>query len=91
MKYYTYKIDFSNNLNEGTVPSNIDGGFEYEPFRLVGYSLNSLNLVDLEKWEVSEITQEEAINFALKINPDMSLNENGRISAPSTPVINSPL
>jgi len=79
MKYYTYKIDFSDNSNEGTAPSNIQGGFEYEPYLLVGYGEDNTSITGLEKWNVTEITQEYALELAKNINKNMVVQDDGRI------------
>lgn len=79
MKYYTYKIDFNDSPVDGTTPSVIQGGFEYEPHLLVGYSEDNLSTLGLEKWNVKEITLEEALILAKQVNENMVVQDDGRI------------
>ena len=88
MRYATWKIDFSDDPNQGTGPEasvavgKIEGGFEKGPFEIVGYVSDDAVITGLEKWEVTEITQEEALDYALALNAKAFLNENGHISSP---------
>ena len=86
MRYATWKIDFSDDANQGTGPESfvtvgkIEGGFEKAPFEIVGYVSDDAVITGLEKWEVTEITQEEALNYCLALNSESFIDSNGRIS-----------
>lgn len=88
MKYFTWVLNFDDNSNEGTGPESsvtqgtLSGGFEFLPFNIVGYGDTHTNINGLEKWQVTEITQEEALSKALSLNPECYLDDYEFISSP---------
>lgn len=88
MRYATWKVDFSDNRKEGTTPEafiklgNLEGYAYIAPFTIMGYVSDDADLTDLEKWEVTEITSEEALVFAKIDHADSLINENGFIIKP---------
>jgi hypothetical protein len=88
MRYATWKVDFSDNPKEGTTPERfvksgtLEGYTYVAPFTIMGYVSDDADLSDLEKWEVSEITSEEALAFAKIDHANSSINENGFITKP---------
>lgn len=88
MRYATWKIDFSNNSNDGTTPEkfvksgNLEGYAYIAPFTVMGYVSDDADLSDLEKWEVTEITLEEALAFAKINDVDSSINDDGYFTKP---------
>lgn len=49
---------------------------------ILGYLSEEVNEADFTNWELKNITQEEALAFALAINPEAYLLESGKIGAP---------
>ena len=90
MRYATWKIDFSKESNYGTGPETqitsgeIKGGFEISPFFILGYVSDDAIITNLNQWEVTEVTPQEALDFALSLNPEAFISENGYILSPST-------
>jgi hypothetical protein len=88
MRYATWKVNFEDNPKEGTTPErfvklgNLDSYIYVAPFTIMGYVSDDADLSDLEKWEVSEITSEEALAFAKIDHADSLINENGFITKP---------
>jgi hypothetical protein len=93
MNYATWKLNFQN-PNYGTGPEDriADLGFGAEGAwvqgqaenggTILGYLTEPVDETELTDWEVTNITQEEAIEFCLAINPQAYLLPDGKISAP---------
>ena len=88
MRYATWKIDFSDSELEGSGPESsittgkMEGGASISPFFILGYLSSEADISDLQKWHVTEITQAEALDLALTINPECYLTDDGYISSP---------
>jgi len=89
MKYATWKIYFPTNSNEGYTPEPIirerggtaEGGLATNTL-IIGYVSDNADLTNLEQYEATEITQQQALNLAKEFNADCYLNDNGRINYP---------
>lgn len=87
MKYFTWNTVFDN-LGCGTTPESsvvigtLEGGFEYEGTSIVGYGSDDVDISNLDKWSVIEISQNEVLNFAKSLNSKCYLNDQGKIQAP---------
>lgn len=87
MKYATWVIDFDGKYGTGPEPyiaeqgGQADGHFTegniLEGARILGYFTG--NPSDLEKWQFTELTQQEALDFALAVDNTASIAEDGRI------------
>lgn len=88
MRYAKWKINFSDNPNEGTGPDSfvisgtVEGGFEIAPFEIVGYLSDDVEISEFHKWEMTELSQEQALELALESNKEAFITEAGRISIP---------
>ena len=51
----------------------------------IGYLTATVTLTDLETWDVSEVTESEALTFCQAIWGDAEVQSNGRISSPPDP------
>lgn len=51
----------------------------------IGYLTATATLTDLETWDVSEVTESEALTFCQAIWGDAEVQSNGRISSPPDP------
>ena len=93
MNYAIWKLNFDN-PKYGTGPENkiaelgswaeaswVDGVVEENGF-ILGYLDGTQDEIELEPWGFQNITQEEALDFCLAINPEAFLQEDGRISSP---------
>ena len=93
MNYATWKLNFTNpdygtgpedeiaqvgGFAEGSWVNGIleDGGV------VIGYVDSPKDELELSAWEFQNISQEEALDFCLSINPEAYLLEDGRITAP---------
>jgi len=93
MNYATWKLNFTD-PNHGTGPEEKIGelGFGAEASwvagqvenggTVLGYVTEPVDETELTTWEVNNITQTEALEFALAINPAAYLLTDGRITAP---------
>ena len=94
MKYVKWSVFFEPNAIEGYTPETIirtrggwaEGGLSITTFDIIGYTSDDADITGLEKYNVEEITQEEALAAAQAINPDCTLSANGKISTPA-PVV----
>jgi hypothetical protein len=93
MNYATWKLNFSD-PKYGTGPEDaiselggtaegawVDGAAE-DGATIIGYVSSPQDEVQLFTWQFQNISQEEALDYCLSINPDAYLLEDGRISAP---------
>jgi hypothetical protein len=99
MKYYTFKLDWTN-PNEGTNPSNFVNvdGIRFEPSFCVGDEPNALhyaylisgeiNTNDLTQWEVTEVTVEDMLLAAQTVVSDAYLVD-GKVNFPSGNIFNN--
>jgi hypothetical protein len=93
MKYATWKLNFSN-LEYGTGPEyaiakqgvQAEGGWvngEVENgATILGYLTDAVDESKLTSWQVENLSEAEALDFALAINPEAYLLPDGRITAP---------
>jgi len=93
MNYATWKLNFTN-PNYGTGPEDkiAELGFSAEGGWLageaenggtiLGYVTEPLNELELSAWDFTNISQMEALDFALAINPNAFLTAEGKINAP---------
>jgi hypothetical protein len=93
MNYATWKLNFSN-PNYGTGPEDkiAELGFGAEAAwaagqvenggTILGYVTEPVDESQLTAWEATNITEAEAIEFCLAINPEAYLLPDGRITAP---------
>jgi hypothetical protein len=93
MNYATWKLNFAD-PKYGTGPEDkiADLGFGAEAAwvngqaenggTILGYLTEPVDESELTVWEVQNITQAEALDFCLAINPEAYLLEDGRIAAP---------
>ena len=51
----------------------------------IGYLTATATLTDLETWDLSEVTESEALTFCQAIWGDAEVQSNGRISSPPDP------
>jgi len=93
MNYATWKLNFTD-PNYGTGPEDkiaelgsgaeggwVDGQAE-NGGTILGYLTQPVDESELTVWEVQNITQAEALDFCLAINPEAYLLDDGRIAAP---------
>jgi len=93
MNYATWKLNFTD-PNYGTGPEYKIGelGFAAEGAwvagevenggTILGYVTEPVDEAKLTAWEVTNITEAEALEFCLAINPEAYLLPDGRITAP---------
>jgi hypothetical protein len=93
VNYATWKLNFAN-PNYGTGPEDkiAELGFSAEGAwvageienggTVLGYVTEPVDESQLTAWEVTNITEAEALEFCLAINPEAYLLPNGRITAP---------
>jgi hypothetical protein len=93
MNYATWKLNFTN-PEYGTGPEEAiaDLGFGAEASwvsgevenggTVLGYVTEPLDESELTTWQVTNITQAEALDFCLAINADAYLLPDGKITAP---------
>ena len=93
MNYATWKLNFDN-PNYGTGPEDkiAELGFGAEGAwvagvvenggTILGYVTEPVDESQLTAWEVTNITEPEALEFCLAINPEAYLLDDGRITAP---------
>jgi hypothetical protein len=94
VNYATWKLNFTN-PNYGTGPEDkiAELGFgaegawvAEEPEKggiILGYVTEPVDESELTAWEVTNLTEAEALEFCLAINPEAYLLPDGRITAPS--------
>jgi hypothetical protein len=93
MNYATWKLNFEN-PEYGTGPEDaiaqegahaeagwVDGVAE-DGGIIIGYVSSPQDEVKLKTWDFQNITQEEALDYCLSINPEAYILEDGRITAP---------
>ena len=93
MNYATWKLNFTNS-NYGTGPEQkiaelgfgaegawADGQVE-EGATILGYVTGPIDKLQLTPWEVTNLTEAEALEFCLAINPEAYLLPDGRITVP---------
>jgi hypothetical protein len=93
LNYATWKLNFAN-PDYGTGPEDTiaDLGFGAEGAWaagevenggiILGYVTEALDETQLTTWQVTNITQAQALDFCLAINPNAYLLADGRITAP---------
>ncbi len=93
MNYATWQLNFVN-PNYGTGPEEriAELGFGAEGAWvlgeaesggiIMGYVTEPQDEAELSLWSFSNITQAQALDFCLAINPDANLLDNGRIVSP---------
>jgi hypothetical protein len=93
MNYATWKLNFID-PNYGTGPESkiSELGFGAEGAwvagevenngTILGYVTEPVDETELTTWEVKNITQAEALDFCLAINPEAYLLPDGKIAAP---------
>lgn len=98
MNYTTWKLNFTDpkygtgpedkiaELGFGAEGAWADGSVE-SGATILGYVTEPVDESELTPWEVKNITQAEALDFCLAINPEAYLLDNGKISVPYEPVI----
>ena len=96
MNYATWKLNFAN-PDYGTGPEDkiAELGFSAEGAwvageienggTILGYVSEQLDEEELATWELSNITQEEALDFCIAINPEAYVTDDGRITIPYEP------
>jgi hypothetical protein len=93
MNYATWKLNFTD-PKYGTGPEDkvselgfqaeaawVDGQIE-NGGTIVGYLTEPQDETELTPWQFKNISQLEALEFCLAINPEAQLLENGKIAAP---------
>ena len=76
MRYGTWNILFEDQI--GTVPDRLSGSFFITNASLAGYLPEDLDISMYKKWNVKEITAEEFLSLALKVNSTARL-EDGKL------------
>ena len=95
MKYVKWSVFFEPNSTEGYTPEVIirtkggwaEGGFAISTFDIIGYVSDDADLTGLSDYKVQEITQAEALTAAQAINPECTIGDNGKITAPINDLI----
>jgi hypothetical protein len=93
MNYATWKLNFTDpNYGTGPEAKIVELGFDAEGAwvagqletggTVLGYVTEPQDESELSAWYFTNITEAEALDFALAINPDAKLLSNGRITAP---------
>lgn len=90
MKYLTWKLIWENNYGYGPESDAAKKGYHMEASEfsdadlsdglILGYFFGDLNISEFEKWSVSELSQEDALSFALDRNPNAYITDNNYIS-----------
>ena len=98
MNYATWKLNFTD-PKYGTGPEDkiaelgfgAEGGWILGEAEnggtILGYVTEAVDESELTTWEVANITQAEALEFCLSINPEAYLLPDGRITAPREDLI----
>ena len=98
MNYATWKLNFTD-PKYGTGPEDriAELGFGAEAGwvagqaenggTILGYVTEPVDETELRTWEVKNITQAEALDFCLAINPGAYFLDDGRITAPYEEII----
>lgn len=93
MNYATWKLNFANpeygtgpedtiaDLGYGAEGAWVAGGAENGGI-ILGYLTEPIDETQLTTWQVKNITQSQALDFCLAINPEAYLLDDGRITAP---------
>ena len=89
MKYATWKIYFPTNSNEGYTPEptirerggTAEGALANGDL-IIGYISDNADLTNLEQYEATEITEQQALNLAKQVNSDCYMDNEGRIKYP---------
>jgi len=89
MNYATWKLNFID-PNYGTGPEDTifdlgivaEGGWPGKDNVILGYLSEEVDEMELNLWEVKNLTEEEALEFCQSINPEAFLLPDGRITAP---------
>ena len=93
MNYATWKLNFTDpkygtgpedkiaELGLGAEASWVAGEVENNG-TILGYVTEPVDETELTTWEVTNITEGEALSFCLAINPEAYLLPDGRITAP---------
>jgi hypothetical protein len=93
MNYATWKLNF-NNAKYGTGPEDVisqlggwaEGGWvdgvPENGGTIIGYVSSPQDELELEPWEFQNISQEEALDYCLSIDPEAYILDDGRITAP---------
>jgi len=91
MTYATWKLNFTDpNYGTGPEPAIVKQGATAEGAhtngdvttgaKILGYFTG--NPKNLAAWDFEELTQEQALDFVLSVNPDAYFLDDGRIVAP---------
>jgi hypothetical protein len=98
MNYATWKLNFTN-PNYGTGPEDkiaklgfgAEGGWVLGEAEnggtILGYLTEAVDESELTAWEVTNITEAEALEFCRAINAEAYLLDDGRITAPIGDII----
>jgi hypothetical protein len=93
MNYATWKLNFADpkygtgpedriaELGLGAEGAWVSGSVE-NGGTILGYVTEPVDETELTTWQVTNITQAEALNFCLALNPEAYLLADGRIAAP---------
>jgi hypothetical protein len=93
LNYATWKLNWAD-PNYGTGPEDriaelgfgAEGGWAEADIenqgKIMGYVTEPVDETELTPWQVTNITQAEALDFCLAINPEAYLLPDGRITAP---------
>jgi hypothetical protein len=93
MNYATWKLNFTD-PNHGTGPEEkiaelgfgaegawADGSLE-QGATIMGYVTEAQDEAELALWDFQNITEQEALDFCLAINPEAYVGDDGKIAAP---------
>lgn len=93
MKYVTWMLYWEPDAHYGSGPEPVilerggsaEGAFYsgadvHDP--IVGYVYGDVSLDGLDEWNVTEITSEQALALAQELDPEASINDEGRIVFP---------
>ena len=89
MRYGTWKIIYkvNNGDNEGTTPLATLGIFFASPHTVAGYIPDSLDISQLNNWNVNEITQAQFLTLAQSVNPLVTMDASGKLVVPSPQIV----
>lgn len=92
MRYITWKLVWKGDYGYGpeSTAANIGQHMEASSFcdadvetgTILGYLFGDADISNFSDWDAVELSQEDALSFALAINPESYITENGYISAP---------
>lgn len=89
MRYALWSLHFENELGTGPEEKAYEFGGRLEAGpandevqnggRILGYIIEDFGDADLSVWQFQEITESEALDFALQLNETAHISSNGRI------------